>query len=351
MTGSAITYDEVVLAAVRALREGKNITKPLIRERLGNRGSHSTIQKHLNAWRETLSESDLQVLPPSMPPELAPHIEALWNAATSLVETSLAAEWLRANAVVESAEIRVLEAGKEREQWALYAHDKDLEIAHKNTEIKDLRHQVAKSEERLKIRDLEYQALQGRLDDKERAIANEREAMAERINTLETKHRQARESDETKWQADRKRLEKEAEAAKARTELEIRRSDQHEIYFLNEVRKARDETQLARERGKENVEQLNQELLITRRREESGSVRLGKIEDKLMVCQQEREAISEKAAASREMLLNKEEEARRLREYLDLEKSKAGSLEASINELLKANELLLKRHNERGSSD
>lgn len=167
-----------------------------------------------------------------MPLELAPHIETLWNAATSLVETSLAADWLRANAVVESAEIRVLEAGKEREQWALYAHDKDLEIAHMNTGINDLRHQVAKSEERLKIRDLEYQALQGRLDDKERTIANEREAMAERINTLETKHRQARESDEIKWQADRKHLEKEAEAAKARTELEIRRSDQHEIYFL-----------------------------------------------------------------------------------------------------------------------
>lgn len=335
MKEGAITYEEVVRTAIRILREGKSISKPLVRERMGNRGSHSTIQKHLDSWRETLSESDLEVLPPSMPAELTPHLEAFWEAATSLVETSLSGEWERAKTAIKAAENEKATAIDDRDQWKQYAEDKEADIGRKNTEIEGQTRELARVEERLRVRDLEYQGLQDRLDEKDRAIAGERQAMDERIGMLTTKHQQDSEAAQARWGIERQRLKEEAEAAKARADLEIRRSDQHEIYFLGEVRKARDETELTRERGEQNVKRLEQELTITRRREESGSVRLGKMEERLYACQDEREKLVEDVGAARETLTERDTEVASLRESLVVQESAAELQKATIDDLVK----------------
>jgi len=335
MREGAVTYDEVIRAAIRILREGKNITKPLIRERLGNRGSHTTIQKHLDSWRETLTESDLEVLPPSIPVELTPHLEAFWDAATTLVESSLSDEWARANTAICAAEEKSAAAVLDRDQWEIYARDKDGDLIRKNGEIKDLRQQLAKIDERLRIRDVENEGLQDRLDAKDRAIASEREAMDERIDMLETKHQRNLETTQARWDIERQRLEEEAEAAKARAALEIRRSDQHEIFFLNEVRKARDETERARTIGEEAAARHEQEMLITRRREESSSIRLGQMEERLMSCQDDREKLTENLANMRETLAQKETETAGLHDSLSLQKAAADALQEALDDLTK----------------
>jgi chromosome segregation ATPase len=278
---SAITYDEVVRAAIRLIREGQNITKPAIRERLGNRGSHSTIQKHLDTWRETLSSSDVEVLPPSMPPELAEHLEAFWNAAVSLVEDNLAGEWDRAKQSVEVAEAEKQAALEEMDRWQEYVQEKDVELAQHVLETEQVSKQLRATEERLQTRDQEYQALLDRLDAKDRMMADERQAMQERIELIESRHKQELEAAQSSWEAEKERLQEQASTAQERAELEVRRSDQHEVYFLGEVRKARDETDQVRKEAEGRIERMEQELVISQRREEASAQRLSKMEERL----------------------------------------------------------------------
>ena len=307
MKEGAITYDEVVRAAIQILREGRNIAKPLIRERLGDRGSHSTIQKHLDTWRESLETSDLEVLPPTMPPELIHHVEAFWNASTALVENKLADEWARAKQAVEIAEQARDTAVFERDQWQDYAKEKDLEIAARDSEIAQYGERLAATEDRLRIRDQEYQGAVDRLTEKDRAIENERQSMKERIELLESRHQQDMEAAESKWDGEREKLQEQAKAAIERAELEVSRSEKHEIYFLGEARKARDETDAVRERCEKDVQRLEQELNITRRREEAGSVRLGNMEERLMSVQDQSERHqADKEGALKELAVAKD---------------------------------------------
>lgn len=335
MKEGPVTYDEVVRVAIRILREGRNITKPLVRERLGDRGSHTTIQKHLDTWRETLSESDLEVLPPAMPVELTPHLEAFWNAATSIVESNLSSEWERAKEAIDAAEHKAQVAELEREQWEVYARDKDADLVRKNDEIKDLRHQLSKVEERLSLRDIEYQGLLSKLDDKEEAMAAERETMSERLALLVSKQQQDTEALQARWDIERQRLEEEAEAAKARAALEVRRSDQHEIYFMKEIDKARTEAARARTVGEESVARVEQELLISRRREEAGSVRLGQMENRLMALQDDRDELADKSSTLRETLAIQEIELNKFRDLVVSLESEKEKLETDIKDLRK----------------
>lgn len=306
MKEGAVTYDEVVRAAIGLLREGRNISKPLVRERVGNRGSHSTIQRHLDAWRETLTTSDLEVLPPSMPPELMQHVEAFWNAATGIVEEKLSDEWSRAKASIETANQLREAADLNRDQWQEYAREKDTQLTQKDSEIVQYQQRLRTAEDRLRVRDQEYQGLLDRLDAKDRAMKSEREAMAERIDLLESRHQQELEAAESRWGAEREKLQDQAKAAIERAELEVSRSDKHEVYFLNEVAKARDETEKTRERYEASITRLEQELVITRRREESNSVRLGQMEERLMTAQDQ----SESQQADKEAILTELSEAK-----------------------------------------
>lgn len=319
MKEGAITYDEVVRAAIQILREGRNISKPLIRERLGDRGSHSTIQKHLDAWRESLTTSDLEVLPPSMPPELMGHVEAFWNAATAMVEDKLAEEWARAKQTVYEAQQARDAALLECDQWRDYAKEKDAALAARDSEIAQYQERLSATDDRLRIRDQEYQGAVDRLTEKDRAIESEREAMKERIALLESRHNQAMEAAESRWDIERERLEEQAKAATARAELEVERSDKHEVYFLGEVRKARDEAERIQQKCDQDVARLEQELVITRRREEASSVRLGQMEERLMKAQDDNDTLeSEKTSLLAEVASAKEAIARLESENLAL---------------------------------
>lgn len=311
MKSGAITYDEVVRAAIHILREGRNISKPLIRERLGDRGSHSTIQKHLDAWRESLQTSDLEVLPPSMPPELMPHVEAFWNAATAMVEDKLAQEWARARQSVQQAEQSRDTAYLERNQWQEYAKEKDSELAARDSGLAQYRERLAATEDRLRIRDEEYQGAVDRLTEKDRAIESERQSMKERVELLESRHDYAMEAAESRWDVEREKLQQQAAAAIAQAELEVERSDKHEVYFLGEARKARDEAAQIQDKCDQTIARLEQELVITRRREEASSVRLGQMEERLMKVQDNNESLkSEKEALLTEISRTKEAIAR-----------------------------------------
>jgi len=319
MKKSAITYDEVVRAAIQILREGQNISKPLIRERLGNRGSHTTIQKNLDGWRESLTTSDLEVLPPSMPPELMPHIEALWNASTAMVEDKLASEWVSAKQSVEDAE-RVRDvAHLEKDKWKDFARDKESELTGRESEIVHFKERLASLEDRLRIRDQEYQAAVDRLTEKDRAIEGERDSMKQKIELLESRHTQAMKAAESRWDAEIEKLQEQTDAAKERAQLEIRRSDSHEVYFLNEVAKARDETDRVREKSEQEVKRIEQELTITRKREESSSVRLGQMEERLMATQDQADGLTaDKEELLSELATAKEDKARLEKENLRL---------------------------------
>lgn len=63
MSRKGITYEEVASAARDLIQEGKRVTAAAVRERLG-RGSMTTIQRHLQAWRE--NEAPVEAVKKSM---------------------------------------------------------------------------------------------------------------------------------------------------------------------------------------------------------------------------------------------------------------------------------------------
>ena len=63
MGRKGVTYEEVANSAWALIQEGKRVTAAAVRERLG-RGSMTTIQRHLQAWRE--NEAPVEAVKKSM---------------------------------------------------------------------------------------------------------------------------------------------------------------------------------------------------------------------------------------------------------------------------------------------
>jgi len=94
---SKITFEDVSTAARRLVESGERPSAPKIRQLLGNRGGMATIQKHLDAWRET-EDGRAAEAPrlPEMPEQLASDartlIQQIWGQARVAADKDLQIE-------------------------------------------------------------------------------------------------------------------------------------------------------------------------------------------------------------------------------------------------------------------
>lgn len=85
-----VTFQEVVQAATRLSAEGEKVTLDAIRKKLGDRGSYTTISKHLNAWKEGLGVMpEGPLTDPDLPEPLAVLAVSLWTEACALARAEL----------------------------------------------------------------------------------------------------------------------------------------------------------------------------------------------------------------------------------------------------------------------
>jgi hypothetical protein len=92
-----ITFEDVATAARRLSQSGDSLSAPKTRKLLNDRGGMATIQKHLDAWRESEEgQSSLITETSPMPEHLALDAQALmmqiWNIAKAQTASEIAAE-------------------------------------------------------------------------------------------------------------------------------------------------------------------------------------------------------------------------------------------------------------------
>lgn len=77
MARTGVTFEEVSDLATKILVQGQAPTVARIREHLGT-GSSTTINNHLNAWRQAQQNKTWLKLPQALPESLVPLLETLW---------------------------------------------------------------------------------------------------------------------------------------------------------------------------------------------------------------------------------------------------------------------------------
>lgn len=283
-----VTYEEVRRAAVRRIRRAQPISADAIRTDLGDRGSKTTILKHLNSWRETLDEDNLEVLPASVPGELINELESIWNLAQTLAEDNLA----NYKAELEASNQQAREYAAEAQQRAQASEQRIVELTSKlnaatddnkrlelqledyRESIAGLRAEVAELKETVGARDRQLE--QERVEAQQRQEAaltqqrQEYEAELQRINNQVQSEREGWQRRETEL------LEREA-SAKAQAEAEYDRTERQVNYWIRQVDEERQRNQSMAESYERRIKKLEADLNIAQRRGDSALQRLDQL--------------------------------------------------------------------------
>lgn len=90
---SKIIFEDVSTAARRLAESGERPSAPKIRKLLGDRGGMATIQKHLDAWRESDGQDTEASQIPEMPEQLALDaqilIQQIWGHARAVADEEI----------------------------------------------------------------------------------------------------------------------------------------------------------------------------------------------------------------------------------------------------------------------
>jgi len=87
MPRAGVSYDEVAKAANQLLYQGQHPSVQRVREITGT-GSNTTINRHLDTWRESFSDKQKAVLPGSVPEDLMSPLDEFWSTALSRAEAN-----------------------------------------------------------------------------------------------------------------------------------------------------------------------------------------------------------------------------------------------------------------------
>ncbi|KRW83621.1 DNA-binding protein [Marinobacter sp. P4B1] len=155
---ASITQNDITRAAIRLLRKGQHPSAQKVRVELGNKGSLSTIHEGLKTWRESLNDSDLDVLPAEMPKELAAPIEDFFNACMAIAERQLAEHRQKANEEIEKAAAEARQAVSRMEDLQGYAKELETKLDGRIEQVDQLKAQNDEiRQQRLEVSNLAQQ--------------------------------------------------------------------------------------------------------------------------------------------------------------------------------------------------
>lgn len=235
-----VTQDEVFRACLALLQHGTNITCQAVREKMGNRGSNTTILKYIRDWRESITEGRADSIPPALPAELLDPVQAFYNIAFEVARKEFKTARESIEDELESWKVRV--GRTERDNEAIQARMMEGEhrivaLAEEKTRQADVLREEREAhsfvrDELLKVeRDLDASVQLGK--ERDRAHETELAALAERIA-----------DNSTNFEKQLATLIGQVAAAEQRYE------DQNK-YWLKEVEKARQAEQKAEQRSTE----------------------------------------------------------------------------------------------------
>lgn len=244
MSRPHVTQDEVTRVAIRLLGQGKAPSVRNIWRGLGERGSFETISKHLEAWRASLQEKTLEVLPPTLPPALLAPLEAIWTTAVQEAATQYVAE--REKIELERQEQDALRRALEARSQAAEEENARLleELAERGQALQDAHKESAELKLQLQRLERDFAKCQD-------ALEQEREQAEQRLRV---------QSDDAQRQV--KALEASRQDLEKRLAMEQERADAQQVHWLKLLDQARLEAQEARAAAR----QLDKELTQLRER-------------------------------------------------------------------------------------
>lgn len=229
MARSGISYDDVRQAARDLQAQGLPPSVQRIRELLGT-GSHSTINQHLQRWRQELQDAPRTATLPDIPDAVTTALLSFWEAAVQAAEENY-------QALRQEAEQQVAAAAAARQQ--------DQEALQQIRTLNDeLHQQLASRERRIEALDSQLAAERERRALAEATTAAERERAA----AAETQTEQARQAAAVQATAHATQLEQLRSDSAARLHDERLRGDANEarlMQLLDQARTAHKQEQTA----------------------------------------------------------------------------------------------------------
>lgn len=263
MGRKGVSYEDVVNAALRVLRAGQSATVARVRDQLG-RGSYSTVQKHLQAWRSSLKDSAVDALPAGLPDELTGPLEDLWAAAMSHAERQYGERIATLEKDLAAAQVEAREhqdllktAERSREHWRREAEGVQSQLQEAYADL------AAAVEVRR-----QYEEEVGELT---RELQATRDTAAERIRTLRAQLRHQAERDSQTIQDLRADLEREAE-----------RHDATQTHWLKALDQTRDEYRPEIQRLQDEIKRLKADLHLTKEKLRKAQMRNAELEQKMI---------------------------------------------------------------------
>lgn len=177
MPRTGISYEEVELQADALLVKGQNPTLEKVRRALGDRGSHSTLSKHLSLWRQNKTqriESPSEVILPQasgifhkqgLPDPVNAAVNRVWQ---HLKEESQA----QILSIKQEAEKSIELMNLEKEELSLQYHQSLKTIEDLKNELKNLKNENSELEKSLYSTQKDLQLALGRMQDLESSFTN-----------------------------------------------------------------------------------------------------------------------------------------------------------------------------------
>lgn len=276
----SVTQNDITRAAIRLLRSGENPSAAKVRVELGDRGSLTTINNGLRAWRETLGEKDLDVLPASMPNELAAPVEDFFNKCMALAEASLAAHKKECDDELERGKAEIAMAMEKQDEAERYSASLDTKLDAAMVRISNLSDQLDE------MRQLRAQAVIEVENEKNLAKQlmekNERDAIAAETAVHSLKSEFERERNEFIREKDA--LLQRVEFAEQKAQVEADRAERQLDYWMLEVDRERKINKKQEEAHQAKIKRLNEEAFLLNKKNEGLAHRNSKMEVDLSEC-------------------------------------------------------------------
>ncbi|WP_342632815.1 DNA-binding protein [Marinobacter alkaliphilus] len=319
---ASITQNDITRAAIRLLRKGQHPSAQKVRTELGDRGSLSTIHEGLKAWRESLNDSDLDVLPAEMPKELGAPIEDFFNACMAIAESQLAEHRRKANAEIEKAAAEARQAVSRMEDLQGYAKELETKLDGRIEQIDQLKAQNDEiRQQRLEASNLAQQNAD-RIDSLMSARDNDRKVHEREVDELKRG-----------FERDKEALLQRIKITEDNAAADARKSEKQLDYWILEVDNERTRAKAQAEKDEHAIKRLENELFIARKKEDAMSMKISKTETALMAAQDSVESLERQVTELVENIDAVTQKKERIVQQLQDAESRIQEQQATIQDL------------------
>lgn len=183
MARNGVDYETIKQTALKLLSHGAAPSVQKIREVLGT-GSNTTIAEHLKVWREEYANQKIHHLPPTIPKELLPAIEVLWQTAMEQATQQLSS--IKTDLMEQQEKLRLDKTAIEQALSDLRSRLLDAENTNenKNHQIQTLQTQLAVTQEQLKHQHQEIEILKNQYESRLKRAYDEKNSENEKAEAL-----------------------------------------------------------------------------------------------------------------------------------------------------------------------